>query len=165
MSRAVRRHTLFPLGAFMDALKTSNIQEHLFLVSHLHPFLRIPVSCCLNLYSVMHLFVLYHSCFWVCLSHYTVISFRLELGLPCFCTFSLNPGVWKTVGASQICVEWDKIWQCLRCCASCPSGLECFDFLNVQSSVLGTGMTYFVSIQRGIALMCESCINEPGIRL
>ena len=37
---------------------------------------------------------------------------------------SLNPGVWRMVGASEICVEWDKIWQCLRCFVSCPSDLE-----------------------------------------
>ena len=116
---------LFPLGAFVGAFKVSSVREHLVLVSRLHPFLLLLLSCCLNLCPAMPFLMFCVTVIsQVCLPHYSVISFRLEMGLLCICTFSLNPDVWKMVGASQICVEWDEIWQCLRCCVSCPSDLE-----------------------------------------
>ena len=90
-----------------DALKMSNVREHLLLVSSLHPFLLILLSCCLNLCPAMRFFLFCVTVVSrVCLPHYSVIR-----------------------------VEWDEIWQCLRCCVSCPSDLESiFIFLVSKAS-------------------------------
>lgn len=126
-----------------DALKMSNVQEHLLLVSSLHPFLLILLSCCLNLCPAMRFFLFCVTVVsWVCLPHYSVISFRLEVGLLCICTSAWIQVSGKWCFTNMCWVRWDLTVPQMLCVVSLRLG-EHFYFLSVQSSVLGMGTTCF----------------------
>lgn len=167
LCRAVRRHALFPLGAFTDALKMSNItQVHLFLV---------PLVCIPSFIFPCHVA---WTCVQQCISFCFVSWLFLGLFPSLYCDFPQGGVVSSLYLYHQHESRYLENGWCLTnmnwvgqdltvsrmLCVMSPC-LERVDFLNAQSSVLGTRITYFVSVPLCIALLCENPVNEPRICL